>query len=107
MPFKYGKKAFYFPDVLLIDKKSKEIKYIIEVETDPVRKALVGSAITADYCLSIDKQKRKPKMFFIIGEKGLNQLHNFKFRENIINKYTKNIKNSIIGKKEDIFKKIK
>ncbi len=97
-------KPFYFPDIIFRDKKSKKITYIIEIETDPVRKSLVGAAITADYCIGIDQPKDKIDLYFVIGKKGRKQLENFQNRIPIIEKYIKYInKPVLIDTEEKIF----
>ena len=44
------RRDWYQPDVIMFDNNG-EIKYIIEVENDPVRKALVGASILANHSL--------------------------------------------------------
>lgn len=108
LPQKHDVGMEYQPDMILRNKKTGKIEIIIEVETDPVRKSLVGAAVTADYCISIDQPGYKPKMLFIIGEKGLSQLENFKARTPLINKYVKYIKKPVrIGTEKEIWKFLK
>lgn len=102
LPIK-GQKILYRPDVILRDKKSDRIEYIIEIETDPVRKSIVGACILADYCVGIDQLGQKPRLFFIIGNKfsdsgrkGLKQLPHFQRRGIVAEKYIKNIQLPII-----------
>jgi hypothetical protein len=95
----------YNPDILFRDKKAGKITHIIEVETDPVRKALVGAAITADYCMK--KEGAKPHLLFLIGKDGESQLDNFKAREKIIKSYLKNIKSVKVGDENEIMKILK
>jgi len=98
-----AEKVLYRPDVILRDKKSDRVKYIIEIETDPVRKALVGACILADHCMGIEQPGEKPKLLFIIGNrftdsgiKGIRQLSHFQIRGKVAEKYMKNIQLPII-----------
>jgi hypothetical protein len=56
----------YQPDIILKKKDSNEIAFIIEVENDPMRKALVGASILADYCVGQLKQTEKPILVFVV-----------------------------------------
>ena len=95
---------FYFSDIIFRDKKTEKITHIIEIETDPVRKSLVGAAITADYCIGIDQPKDKVNLFFVIGKKGSRQIKDFKRRVPIIEKYIRYInKPVLIDTEEEIF----
>ena len=107
------KEKIYFPDLILKDKKSGIIKHIIEVETDPVRKSIVGASILADYCIGLDQPRKKIRLSFIIGNKetksgrsGLKQLPDFQKRKSIIEKYLKNIYKVNIDIEEKITKTI-
>ena len=88
--------GIYEPDVIL--RKNNDIEAIIEIETDPVRKTLVGACIMADYCIETDQPGEKAKLFFIIGDprsksgkEGLKQFPDFEKREVIAKQYVKNV----------------
>jgi len=108
------KQRLYRPDIILRDKKSDSIKYIIEIETDPVRKSIVGACILADYCMGIDQPEEKPKLLFIIGNKftesgrkGLRQLLHFQRRGEVAEKYVRNIQLPIcVDTEEEIVSRI-
>ena len=63
----------YNPDVVLLDPKSGEIKYIIEIEdnTDPSRE-LRYKVVFSDYCIQIMRkhhtQSNNPKFIMVIKE---------------------------------------
>jgi hypothetical protein len=97
---------WYQPDVILRDKKG-EIRYIIEIENDPVRKALVGASVLADYSLAQFRQKAKPRLIFVIySEIGIKQIKNFKEKLKIAGKYCKQLKNIKVYPESD-FKELK
>lgn len=78
---------WYQPDVILRDRKG-EIKYIIEVENDPVRKALVGARILADYSIAALDQHNKPTLIFVVyTEQGIRQIPNFIEKLQIAKRY--------------------
>ena len=105
-PLPDKKSHIYQPDVLLRKRNSKNITYIIEVENDPVRKALVGASVLADYCIK-KMQKVKPVLIFVIySREGIKQIPNFKEKIKIAKKYCKNLKNIKIFTTSE-FKKIK
>jgi len=86
------KRHWYQPDVILKDNKG-EIKYIIEVENDPVRKAIVGASILADASVKELDQKTKPTLIFIIYlPDGIKQIHNFEDKLKIVRPYCDNLK---------------
>ena len=77
----------YEPDVvILVDGK---ITHIIEVETDPVRKALVGGACTCAYFVKKTLSNYKPKLYYAIGDKGSKYLYNFQARKKILEEFFK------------------
>lgn len=78
---------FYEPDVVIL--VNEKITHIIEVETNPVRKALVGGACTCAYFVKKNLSNVKPKLYFAIGDKGLNQLHSFQARKKILEEFFK------------------
>ena len=58
--------AVYRPDIIVRDNETKEIMYIVEVETsDKSGKSLVGSTILADYCVGVESPKNKPTLIFV------------------------------------------
>jgi hypothetical protein len=68
---------WYQPDVILRNKQGV-IKYIVEVENDPFRKALVGASILADCSIAELQQNNKPRLIFVVyTEKGIRQILNF------------------------------
>jgi hypothetical protein len=78
---------WYQPDVIFRD-GNNEIRYIIEVENDPVRKALVGASVLADYSVRESKQKTRPRLIFVIySEQGVKQITNFKEKLTIAKQY--------------------
>ncbi len=82
---------WYQPDVILRD-RGGDIKYIIEVECDPVRKAIVGASVLADACLQEIGQKDKAKLLFVIyGEDGIKQIANFREKIRIAKPYCKHL----------------
>ena len=101
------KNHLYQPDVVLRDQQGGNIKYIIEIENDPVRKALIGASVLADYCVTIMNQMKKPRLIFIIyADSGIRQIPNFQKRLDVAKKYCKNLQ-SIDIYSEDDFKKQK
>ncbi|MGD8524544.1 MAG: hypothetical protein PVF56_25590 [Desulfobacterales bacterium] len=105
-PLPDKKSHIYQPDVLLRKRKSKNIAYIIEVENDLVRKALVGASVLADYCIG-KMQKVKPALVFVIySREGIKQIPNFREKIKIAKKYCKNLKNIRIFSTSE-FKKFK
>jgi hypothetical protein len=83
---------WYQPDVILSDRQG-QIKYIIEVENDPVRKALVGASILADYSIAKLGQQTKPRLIFIVYTKqGIRQIPNFIEKLNIAMRYITHLK---------------
>lgn len=80
---------WYRPDVV-IKNSSEKIKYIIEVENDPTRKAIVGAVILAD--ASLNALNQKGKLYFVIyNSKGIRQIPNFKSKIEIAKKYCKSL----------------
>ena len=58
--------AVYRPDIIVRDNETKEIMYIIEVETsDKSGKSIVGATILADYCVGVESPKTKPTLIFV------------------------------------------
>lgn len=78
---------WYQPDVILRDGHN-EVRYIIEIENDPVRKALVGASILADYSMRALKQRAKPRLIFVVyTEQGIKQIPNFREKLAIAKQY--------------------
>lgn len=83
---------WYQPDVI-IKSYDGDIKYIIEVENDPVRKAIVGASILADASIKELEQKTKPILIFIIYLPfGIKQIHNFEAKLKIVRTYCNHLK---------------
>lgn len=79
------KRHWYQPDVIVKNKKG-EIEYIIEVESNPIRKAIVGASILADASLKVLREKGN--LYFVIyNPKGIKQIHNFQSKAKIAKKY--------------------
>ncbi len=94
---------WYQPDVLL-RKRNGEVVCIIEVENDPVRKALVGATILADFSIKALKQRTKPKLVFVVyTDQGIRQMKNFKDKLEIARSYVKRLSDVEIYS-EDEFK---
>ena len=99
-------KHVYQPDVVLKRKKSGDIAYIIEVENDPVRKALVGASILAD-CSVRFFQKTKPILIFVIYSKdGIKAISNFEEKLKIAKEYCPKLKDICVYCINDFKKKL-
>lgn len=79
--------AIYRPDLLVIDPTNGQIVWIVEVETSDPGKSIVGAAVLADICMTIENEKghqpTKPHLLFVfyrslanldLAEKKLAQL---------------------------------
>lgn len=76
---------WYQPDVV-IKNKNGGIEYIIEVESDPIRKAIVGASILAD--ASLKALNENGKLYFVIYDpKGIKQIHKFQAKAEIAKRY--------------------
>jgi len=98
----------YEPDVLIL--KNGKITHIVEVETDPVRKALVGGAYTAAYFIDKHFKDSKPKLCFAVGKKDIEykQLPKQQARRRVINRWCENIFSDIkIDKYEKVMEQLK
>jgi hypothetical protein len=83
---------WYQPDVVLRNSRG-EIKYVIEVENDPMRKALVGASVLADCSVAELKQRNRPRLIFIVyNQIGIKQIPNFKRKLKITKKYYSHLK---------------
>ena len=81
LPKKKREKALYQPDIVAFDKKTREIMYIIEVQTANVRKSIAGATILAEVCMSMIDQSSKPSLFFVVKDKsGKRELKKLNFR---------------------------
>jgi hypothetical protein len=99
------KRHWYQPDVLLKN-SSDEIKYIIEVENDPMRKSIVGASILADASINELKQNTRPRLIFIVyTDQGIKQMQNFKDKIDVARSYFKSLADAEIFS-EDEFKRI-
>lgn len=95
------KRHWYQPDVIMKNSKG-EIEYIIEVENDPVRKAIVGASILADASIKEINQKTKPTLVFIIYlPDGIKQIHNFENKLIIVRPYCNNLKEINVYSEEE------
>jgi len=78
---------WYEPDVILRNSSDK-IVYIIEVENDPVRKALVGASVLADACIAEIGQQARPRLILVVYTGvGIKQIPNFKEKLQIAKRY--------------------
>jgi hypothetical protein len=83
---------WYQPDVLL-KSKTGNIEFIIEVENDPTRKAIVGASILADATIKALNNILKPILMFVVYTKeGIHQIDNFKSKIDIVLPYCTNLK---------------
>ena len=76
---------WYQPDIVLKSiTEPKDVRYIIEVECDPVRKAIVGACLLAD--CSIEEMQETPAglIFIIYSESGKKQISNFRAKVELI-----------------------
>ncbi len=76
---------WYQPDVILRERTGKkEVRYIIEVENDPMRKVIAGACLLAD-CSLEKMQRAKAKLIFIVYSKdGKQQIENFRNKVNFV-----------------------
>lgn len=97
---------WYQPDIVLRNGEG-EIKYIIEVENDPVRKALVGACILADYSIAALGQRCKPALLFVVyTEQGIRQIPNFIDKLQIAKQYCPHLERIEIYSEAD-FKRLR
>jgi len=76
---------WYQPDVVLRSRKNpKNIRYIIEVENDPMRKAIVGACLLADCSVKEMCSEPAALIFIVYSEIGRRQIKNFKDRIEVI-----------------------
>jgi hypothetical protein len=82
-------RRWYQPDVIMKNKKGV-IKYIIEVEGDPTRKAIIGASILADASLRVLNETAR--LYFVIYHPdGVRQIQNFRAKAEIVKQYCRNI----------------
>jgi hypothetical protein len=76
---------WYQPDVILRSlSHPNDIRYIIEVENDPMRKAIVGACLLADCSLEQMQDATAGLIFIIYSENGKKQISNFKDKVEVI-----------------------
>jgi len=76
---------WYQPDVILRSLSDpNDIRCIIEVENDPMRKAIVGACLLADCSLEQMQDATAGLIFIIYSENGKKQIKNFKDKVEII-----------------------
>jgi len=96
LPRPLRNEAVYRPDIIARDNETKEIMYIIEVETsDKSGKSLVGSTILADYCVGVESPKKKPRLIFVFLGRNPG-IHLASKRIERIAKYLKNIRKPLV-----------
>jgi len=82
-------RRWYQPDVIMKNKNGG-IEYIIEVESDPTRKAIVGASILAD--ASLKALNEIARLYFVIYHPdGILQIQNFRAKAEIAKQYCRNI----------------
>ncbi|MBI3373548.1 MAG: hypothetical protein HY017_17620 [Betaproteobacteria bacterium] len=86
------KRHWYQPDVVIRTKQG-QIKYIVEVENDPMRKAIVGASVLADASIAELRQRIKPTLFFVVYHSdGIRQIPNFLNKVDLVRPYCQNLK---------------
>lgn len=107
LPEEFKETTFsYEPDVVI--RVNGKITHIVEVETDPIRKALVGGACTCAYFVKKYLLGEKPKLYFAIGEKGSKYIDKFQARNKILDEFFRAIFSDIrIGRQQEIFELLK
>lgn len=97
---------WYQPDVVLRNRKG-EIEYIIEVENDPMRKAIVGASVLADACIKQLRQRKKPTLLFVVYMKqGIRQIANFDQKIELVKPYCQSLKDITVQSVQD-FKRLR
>ena len=82
-------RRWYQPDVIM-RAKDRRIKYIIEVESDPTRKSIVGACILAD--ASLKALNSRAQLYFVVyHQDGICQIHNFRAKVKIAKQYCGNL----------------
>ena len=76
---------WYQPDVVLRSlTEPSNVRYIIEVECDPVRKAMVGACLLADCSVEAMQHTKAGLIFVIYSKSGKKQINNFKDKVEVI-----------------------
>ena len=76
---------WYQPDVILKSGSApNDILYIIEVECDPVRKAVVGACLLADCSIEEVRAAKAGLIFIIYSKNGKKQIDNFRAKIEVI-----------------------
>lgn len=89
-------KHWYEPDVVIRDHRG-QILLIVEVENDPVRKAVVGASVLADASMNAIGQSEKPSLIFVVyAKKGINQITNFEDKLRIVRPYCVHMKQILV-----------
>lgn len=60
--------ALYQPDIVAFDRESKELRYIIEVQTSNVRKSIAGATILAEISVAQLHQRISPSLLFVVKD---------------------------------------
>lgn len=103
--FKEEKNFCYEPDIVI--ENNGKITHVIEVESDPVRKSIVGAAFTCAYFLKKNFEGCKPYLYFAIGKDGEKQLPSFNHRKKIIEEFIGNSFSTVkIEKQDDIYSQL-
>lgn len=76
---------WYQPDVVLKSlTEPNDVLYIIEVECDPTRKAIVGACLLADLSIEEMQAAAAGLIFIIYSKNGKKQIANFRAKVKII-----------------------
>jgi hypothetical protein len=79
------RRHWYQPDVILKSLGDpNDIRYIIEVENDPTRKAIVGACLLADCSLAEMQTATAGLIFVVYSENGKHQINNFREKVKVI-----------------------
>lgn len=93
---------WYQPDVVLKSlTEPNDIRYIIEVECDPVRKALVGACLLADCSLKAMQDAKAGLIFIVYSKKGKTQINDFKAKVELIRNRLPHLSSIRVVTKED------
>lgn len=94
--------TFYQPDLVLCCKKSKRIKFLIEVEQGS-RKHMVGGVISGDYCMG--KIKQKPIMIILALKEQ--DRKDYGKRVPMLKQYIRNLKKLFVLNEHEVIEKLK
>jgi len=93
---------WYQPDVILKSLNApNDIRYIIEVECDPTRKAVVGACLLADCSIEEMRAAKAGLIFIIYSKNGKRQINNFKDKVKIIRRRLPNLSSIEVVTDED------